>query len=80
MWSSAPGSGGGLRCVQRVKDQVRARDLERRGDVRPLDDAVGLDHHERTPVVAALLDEDAVGLATSPFGWKSASSGIVRPR
>src|SRR5215212_9656123 len=61
VWSAGPGSGGGA-LLQRVKDEVRAGDLERRREVRPLDGAVGPDHDERTARDAVVVRPDAVCL------------------
>src|SRR2546423_220295 len=70
-WSSGPEGGtsalprsalrsGDCALFERVEDQVRARDLERRWRaVRPLHDAVRADHHERSCGHAALLVVDA---------------------
>src|SRR5215208_4471526 len=60
-WSPGPGSGGGA-LLQRVKDEVRPRHLERRREIGPLDDSVGADHHERAAGDAVLLGPHAVRL------------------
>src|ERR671910_3588351 len=61
LWSAGPGSGGGA-LLQRVKDEVRPRHLERRRQVGPLDRSVWADHHERAAGHAVVLGPDAVGL------------------
>src|SRR5262245_65893015 len=60
-WSAGPGSGGGA-LLQRVKNEVRARDLERGRQVRPPDDPVGTDHDEREAGEAVPVGVHPVGL------------------
>src|SRR5918994_3590047 len=61
VWSPGPGSGGGA-LLQRVKDEVRPRHLERRRHIGPLNGSVGSDHYERAARHPVVLGADAVGL------------------
>src|SRR6187551_464989 len=67
VWSAGPGSGGGA-LLQRVKDEVRAGDLEGRREVGPPDGLVRADHHERAAGHAVVLRPHAVRLRYLALG------------